>query len=64
MVGRIVRADKNLMTFANLGLAVGPTLFPSVPLQCCGQILELLSGDYAALWPDAPRSPVVTIRQF
>lgn len=65
MVGRIIQAEGNKMTYANLGLAFGPTLFPSMSIQCYSPLLEFLDLQYANIWPDAaPRSPALTVRMF
>lgn len=57
LFGRIVKDPSNKMNFSNLGTAVGPTFFPSVPVQKCGDMLRLLCTYMFDVWPDAVHSP-------
>ena len=48
------RAEANKMGYANLGTAIGPTLFPSVPIVHCGRLIAILADNEAEIWPETP----------
>ena len=56
LLAQVALEPANMMSFSNLGIALGPTLFPAVPMTRCAIAIEMLATHQAAIWPEAPHS--------
>ena len=56
LLAKVAEEPTNMMSYSNLGIALGPTLFPTVPMTRCAAVIELLSCNQGAIWPHAPHA--------